>query len=921
MLHQLFSAFLLAFLLIQPQIEQNNPPQVRDQYTPYEGIISKMYDLEANFPNICKVYSMGYSVEGRELLYLKISDFPQLNETEPELLMDGGIHGDETMASENMIRFADFLCESYAVDPDITYLINNRELFIYCMVNPDGRVHITRYNANDVDLNRDYGFFWKPWGGEISPFSQPETRAVRNLMMQQNFSLHSSFHAGYEGVYYPWTYTEYHAPDEAVFFDMAKMYADASGYDTLEYGQTSIVLYKSQGSSKDYFYGALGGVAWTMEISNDKTPPVSMIPRYFMINKQPMIELMRASAYGLHGFVRDANTLQAVKAHMKLSSEHPYFFNDPENGDFHHIMTEGTYDLIVSADGYQNDTVHNIVLSAQDSSFVDIQLLPVDVLQNTAYRFLACSRAINNFADKPKPWDILGLPDGAECSLGTAGYIIFETTENVKDTKGADVKLSTNDVNGFDGYVELEAASTPDGPWLHMEEIADGTFDLASTKLLNARYFKVLDTHDPALSDSAVSIDAMEQLVKEPHPWVLLKHQLLEDENGNNRLDPGESAQWYFTLKNNGNLEDPMIKVLLTDSSSFVNISPSFSSVTGLEPDGETELVFDLEVASDAPEGLIANFGLGILFNNATDTTLYRFQQQIGEIDVAVFDLSLDHKSAPEIQKMLAESKVFTSAFDQLSDTLMHYSTAYICCGMRQFGHLMNPSDLQLIESYLLQGNALYMEGGDLWFFNNQTELSTLFGIQASSNGDDDLFYIEGEPQGFLSGFSAEYSGTNLSIDHIEAIGNAFPVLRNSTENYNVAIAHESGEYRTFGASFEWGGLPDTENDLLAVHEFLKGIYTGIENQQIKHDSRLKLCYNGASDDVCVSFFAGGSEAVQILVYTIQGELIGKMDANNFHQGWNTLVLPLDKLNKPVMPLLVSFYQGAYQESIKIMRP
>ncbi|MEI6242902.1 MAG: M14 family zinc carboxypeptidase, partial [Chlamydiota bacterium] len=44
--------------------------------------------------------------------------------------------------------FARDLCLSYASDPSITDLINNREIWLYLMVNPDGRVNLVRYNSN-----------------------------------------------------------------------------------------------------------------------------------------------------------------------------------------------------------------------------------------------------------------------------------------------------------------------------------------------------------------------------------------------------------------------------------------------------------------------------------------------------------------------------------------------------------------------------------------------------------------------------------------------------------------------------------------------------------------------------------------------------------------------------------------------------
>ncbi|MEZ5081883.1 MAG: M14 family zinc carboxypeptidase [Bacteroidales bacterium] len=139
--------------------------QEKAQWHSYQDIIDLADSLEQAFPDICKKYVFGTSLGGRQLAALKISDNVALDENEAELMFDGGIHGDEYCGSENVIRFARDICIAYNNDPDITFLIDNRETWLYLMVNPDGRVNIVRYNNNGVDLNRDWQYMWDAWGG------------------------------------------------------------------------------------------------------------------------------------------------------------------------------------------------------------------------------------------------------------------------------------------------------------------------------------------------------------------------------------------------------------------------------------------------------------------------------------------------------------------------------------------------------------------------------------------------------------------------------------------------------------------------------------------------------------------------------------------------------------------------------------
>ncbi len=126
-----------------------------EAYHTYQQTIDLIDSLATALPNLCKKIIYGQSVQGRQLAALKISDNVNIDENEAEVGFDGNIHGDEIGGGENMIRMARYLCQKYGNDPVITNLVDNREIWILPIVNPDGRVSLTRYNANGIDLNRD----------------------------------------------------------------------------------------------------------------------------------------------------------------------------------------------------------------------------------------------------------------------------------------------------------------------------------------------------------------------------------------------------------------------------------------------------------------------------------------------------------------------------------------------------------------------------------------------------------------------------------------------------------------------------------------------------------------------------------------------------------------------------------------------
>jgi murein tripeptide amidase MpaA len=105
----------------------------------------------------------------------------------------GSIHGDETVGYEMLIRTIELLCESYGTDPRITNIVDNTELWINHLYNPDGYVLGQRFNANGVDLNRNFPM---P-NGITNPDGYPtatENLAMMDFSNQHNFVSGINFH-------------------------------------------------------------------------------------------------------------------------------------------------------------------------------------------------------------------------------------------------------------------------------------------------------------------------------------------------------------------------------------------------------------------------------------------------------------------------------------------------------------------------------------------------------------------------------------------------------------------------------------------------------------------------------------------------------------------------------------------------------
>ncbi len=97
--------------------------------------VAMMNAFETNYPGLCDVFSIGTTVNGRQLLVAKISDNVVTDEAEPEFFYTSTMHGDEITGYVLMLRLIDSLLTAYSTSPRIANLVNNIEIYI----NPLGK--------------------------------------------------------------------------------------------------------------------------------------------------------------------------------------------------------------------------------------------------------------------------------------------------------------------------------------------------------------------------------------------------------------------------------------------------------------------------------------------------------------------------------------------------------------------------------------------------------------------------------------------------------------------------------------------------------------------------------------------------------------------------------------------------------------
>ncbi|MDO9548317.1 MAG: M14 family zinc carboxypeptidase [Candidatus Marinimicrobia bacterium] len=346
-----------------------------------------MRQFATDYPGICRIDSIGRSVEGRAILFAVISDNVHSEEAEPEVMYSSTMHGDETTGYVLMLRLIDYLLTNYQSDVQVSNLVDNLEIWINPLANPDGTYYsgnstvygATRYNANGVDLNRN---FPNPQDGDHPDGNlwQPETVAMLELAERQNFVLSANFHGGAELLNYPWdTWKRRHADDEWLI-RLCRQYADTvqanspAAYMTdmnngISNGWDWYVIY---GGRQDYmtYYQHCREV--TIEISDTKLPPESELTAYWEYNRDALLNYLSAALTGIRGEIRTDQALGEMQISIVGHElDNSWIVPDKDFGDYYRLCLPGIYQLEITS-GSESIAIDNITVSIGPSTRVNL---------------------------------------------------------------------------------------------------------------------------------------------------------------------------------------------------------------------------------------------------------------------------------------------------------------------------------------------------------------------------------------------------------------------------------------------------------------------------------------------------------------------------------------------------------------------
>ncbi len=440
------------------------------KYPTYAQYDSMMHYFADTYPSICRVDTFGTSNQGRLLLALKISDHVALEEDEPAFLYTSTMHGDELVGYVLCLRLADFLLSNYGTNVEVDRIINDVELWINPLSNPDGTFYpdnnktvqaSIRTNVNDayddkvgMDLNRD---FPDPGKGEADdPVGrEKETGHMMAFMQQIRPNLSANIHSGAEVVNYPWDHKTARHPDNDWYILISQEYADEAKAVNSNY----LNLYASgitngadwyiiNGGRQDYVNYYLHGREVTLELSYAYRLESEYLENHWNYNKWSLINLVTQSRYGIHGNITDesGNPLRALVRVVDHDNDSSLVESDPETGNFYRYLKEGVYNLRISSEGYLTNTVFGVEVFDYQQTPLSVQLSR----ENTSAR----SRNRANFLR------VYRNPARDLLRLSTTATFTTETTITITDLSGRTL-ISATPPAGTSSFAVDVSALTP----------------------------------------------------------------------------------------------------------------------------------------------------------------------------------------------------------------------------------------------------------------------------------------------------------------------------------------------------------------------------------------------------------------------------------------------------------------------------
>jgi Zinc carboxypeptidase/Carboxypeptidase regulatory-like domain len=454
-------------------------------YMRYNDIVAWMQSVEAANPTIAKVVDLSamlgtpQTFEGRSIYAMRISDNVQIDEDEPSMLLVSCHHAREIVTPVLAMDAITRLTDGYGSVPRVTSAVDNNEIWIIPVANPDGYEFVwtgnnlwrknRRVNGGSigVDQNRNYPQGWSTScsgstspGSETykgtAPASEPETKTIMQLSLDRRFAKVLDYHSSGRETLYGYSCSSH--PFTSFYGSEAQALSSASGYG----GATRPP--SAEGEHYQWQFATLGSQSFLTETHTQFQPSFASAQQE-ALTVWPGVLHMLETPISVTGTVTDAGTGLPVEATVSLLGVN--FTSGESNtsggslGRYQWILPAGNYTIEFAANGYQTQQVP-LSVTSNSQRRLDIQLMSEALLLSL----------VSGPSGLVEP----GVAPTVEVDISAASQQIVSGTEQVfyRDSGGSFSPIALAAIGGGRYAATLPTTVCATNPEYYIEAMGDG---------------------------------------------------------------------------------------------------------------------------------------------------------------------------------------------------------------------------------------------------------------------------------------------------------------------------------------------------------------------------------------------------------------------------------------------------------------
>ncbi len=385
------------------------------------------------------------------------------------------------------------------------------------------------------------------------------------------------------------------------------------------------------------------------------------------------------------------------------------------------------------------------------------------------------------------------------------------------------------------------------------------------------------------------SLDGREMMIKAfVSPVIHYDVGLVSIDSPDDFTDPGVPVAPEATVENFGDSAAIAFDVVCRIDENSSIVYQDTVNIPLLDPERQQVVTFD--DWTPGPQGSVYQLYMWVDFaqdqipsNDSMDIIIH---SGVPGGDYLIWDPDPDNSSGPVIHSIFDEVKLsgdYTTDLSSYMPYLSNYSSIFVCCGQYPNAYLIEDGseEASTLESYLTSGGNMYLEGGDVWYYDPSHggyDFNSYFGSDATGDGAGSISAMNGVPGSMFEDMSFTYNtGASLYSDIFGTGGNASLAFTDQGQHYVAHYWENSYGGKTFGFSGEFGGIIEgsTPNTLSELLSRIAGyLLTGIEEIPTDVNFAVKITPNPAKGTTIINYTIPNKSKLKIFIYDITGRII-----------------------------------------------